>query len=177
MFKFAIKNLLIKKVQVILIILSIIVSAGVGVMSYNVSNQVSDGLTNNAAYYSLIIGPSGSATQLAMNSMYFTDEPLGTIPYSIKSDLEMDSRVKSVIPFAMADNYKGYSMVGTTTEYLKGKKVAIVDDVVSTGGSLHGLEDIVKLAGGEVCNKAFVLAEGDAKNREDIIYLASIPIL
>ncbi|MCQ2409851.1 MAG: adenine phosphoribosyltransferase, partial [Clostridia bacterium] len=62
-------------------------------------------------------------------------------------------------------------------DLLKGKKVAIVDDVVSTGGSLHGLEDIVKLAGGEVCNKAFVLAEGDAKNREDIIYLASIPIL
>ena len=124
MFKFAIKNLLIKKVQVILIALSITVSAGVGVMSYNVSNQVSDGLTSNAAYYSLIIGPSGSATQLAMNSMYFTDEPLGTIPYSIKATLDMDSRVKSVVPFAMADNYNGYSMVGTTSQYLEGKKVA-----------------------------------------------------
>jgi len=62
-------------------------------------------------------------------------------------------------------------------DLLNGKKVAIVDDVVSTGGSLHGLEDIVKLAGGTVIKKAFVLAEGDAKDREDIIYLASIPIL
>lgn len=62
-------------------------------------------------------------------------------------------------------------------DLLNGKKVAIVDDVVSTGGSLHGLEDIVRKAGGEVCNKAFVLAEGDAKDRDDIIYLASIPIL
>ncbi len=124
MFKFAIKNLLIKKVQFILIILSILISAGVGVMAFNVSNQVSDGLVSNAQYYSLIIGPSGSATQLAMNSMYFTDEPLGTIPYSVKEQLDMDSRVKSVIPFAMADNYNGYSMVGTTPEYLEGKNIA-----------------------------------------------------
>lgn len=62
-------------------------------------------------------------------------------------------------------------------DLLKGKRVAIVDDVVSTGGSLHGLEDIVNLSGGIVVAKAFVLAEGDAANRTDIIYLASIPIL
>ncbi len=62
-------------------------------------------------------------------------------------------------------------------DLLKGKKVGIVDDVVSTGGSLIGLEDIVRLAGGTVCKKAFVLAEGDAADRDDIVYLAPIPIL
>lgn len=62
-------------------------------------------------------------------------------------------------------------------DLLNGKRVAIVDDVVSTGGSLKGIEEIVRLAGGETVCKAFVLAEGDAKNREDIVYLASIPIL
>lgn len=62
-------------------------------------------------------------------------------------------------------------------DLLKGKRVAIVDDVVSTGGSLKGIEEIVRLAGGNVVYKAFVLAEGDAKDREDIIYLASIPIV
>lgn len=61
-------------------------------------------------------------------------------------------------------------------DLLKGKKVAIVDDVVSTGGSLKGLEEIVRLAGGIVYKKAFVLAEGDAKNRKDIEYLATIPV-
>lgn len=60
---------------------------------------------------------------------------------------------------------------------IKGKKVAIVDDVISTGGSLLGLEDLVLKAGGIVYKKAFVLAEGSAKTRSDIIYLASIPIL
>ncbi|MBD5091880.1 MAG: adenine phosphoribosyltransferase [Clostridiales bacterium] len=62
-------------------------------------------------------------------------------------------------------------------ELIKGKRVAIVDDVVSTGGSLKGLEEMVRLAGGEVAAKAFVLAEGDAAERDDIIYLATIPIL
>lgn len=63
------------------------------------------------------------------------------------------------------------------TDLLKGKRVAIVDDVVSTGGSLKGIEEIVRLAGGIVTDKAFVLAEGDAAARKDVIYLASIPIL
>lgn len=62
-------------------------------------------------------------------------------------------------------------------DLLNGKRVVIVDDVVSTGGSLKGIEEIVRLANGNVVGKAFVLAEGDAKNRTDIIYLASIPII
>ena len=62
-------------------------------------------------------------------------------------------------------------------ELLKGKRVAIVDDVVSTGGSLKGIEEIVALAGGIVTSKNFVLAEGDAKNRTDVNFLASIPII
>ena len=60
---------------------------------------------------------------------------------------------------------------------IKGKKVAIVDDVISTGGSVMGLETLVKDAGGIVSAKAFVLAEGDAANRSDIVYLGKIPLL
>ena len=121
MLKFAIKNLFIKMVQTILIVLSIMASSAVAILSYNVSNQISEGLTSNAQYYSLIVGPSGSATQLAMNTMYFTDDPLGTIPFEVKTELEKDSRVNAAIPFAMADQYNGYKMVGTTPEYLDGK--------------------------------------------------------
>lgn len=62
-------------------------------------------------------------------------------------------------------------------ELLKGKKVAIVDDVVSTGASLLGLEALVEKAGGILHKKAFVLAEGDAAKRDDIIYLGVIPLL
>ena len=123
MFKFALKNLFIKKIQTILIILSIMASSAVAILSYNVSNQISDGLTSNAQYYSLIVGPSGSSTQLAMNTMYFTDSPLGTIPYEVKEELDQDTRVKKAIPFAMADEYNGYKIVGTTPDFLEEKEI------------------------------------------------------
>ncbi len=61
-------------------------------------------------------------------------------------------------------------------DLIKGKKVGIVDDVVSTGASLSGLEELVEKAGGIIHKKAFVLAEADAADRKDVIYLASIPI-
>ena len=63
------------------------------------------------------------------------------------------------------------------TDLLKGKNVCIVDDVISTGESLKGLEALVKMAGGYVFKKVFVLAEGDAKDREDVLYIAAIPLL
>ena len=124
MLKFAFKNMAIKKVQIILIVLSIVISAGIGVLAFNVATQVDEGITSGAQYYSAIIGPAGSNTQLAMNTMYFTDSPIGTIPYSVVSSLQQDQRVDSVIPFAMADNYNGYNVVGTTPAYLKNKSVA-----------------------------------------------------
>lgn len=62
-------------------------------------------------------------------------------------------------------------------DLIKGKKVGIVDDVVSTGASLEGLEDLVQKAGGIVYKKAFVLAEADAAYRQDVIFLATIPLL
>ncbi len=61
-------------------------------------------------------------------------------------------------------------------DLIKGKKVAIVDDVVSTGASLLGLEALVKKAGGIIHKKAFVLAEGKAAERDDVIYLDKIPV-
>lgn len=62
-------------------------------------------------------------------------------------------------------------------DLLRGKRVAIIDDVISTGAANAALEQLVEKAGGNVVCRAFVLAEGSAKDREDIEYLASIPLL
>ena len=62
-------------------------------------------------------------------------------------------------------------------DLMRGKKVGIIDDVVSTGNSLIGLEQLVNLAGGTIHKKGFVLAEGDAAKRDDICYLGVIPLL
>lgn len=62
-------------------------------------------------------------------------------------------------------------------DLIKGKKVGIVDDVVSTGESLKGLTALVEKAGGKVVKSLFVLAEGDSKNMPGVEYLATIPLL
>lgn len=61
-------------------------------------------------------------------------------------------------------------------EEIRGKRVLIVDDVISTGESLRAMETLVKRAGGTVAGKAAILAEGDAAERKDIIYLESLPV-
>ena len=61
-------------------------------------------------------------------------------------------------------------------ELMRGKKILIVDDVISTGASLTAIEELVHAAGGNICGRMAVLAEGDAQERDDIIYLEKLPL-
>ena len=61
-------------------------------------------------------------------------------------------------------------------EKMRGKRILIVDDVISTGESLRAVETLVEQAGGIICGKMCILAEGDAQNRPDIIYLEKLPL-
>ncbi|MEG1166137.1 MAG: phosphoribosyltransferase family protein [Oscillospiraceae bacterium] len=61
-------------------------------------------------------------------------------------------------------------------EQMRGKRILIIDDVISTGESLKAVEDLVLKAGGIVAGRVFVLAEGDAQKRDDILYLAPLPL-
>jgi len=61
-------------------------------------------------------------------------------------------------------------------EMIKGKRILIVDDVISTGDSLRALEELVAEAGGKIAGKMAILAEGDAQDRHDIIYLEKLPL-
>ena len=65
---------------------------------------------------------------------------------------------------------------GTDAALMKGKKILIVDDVISTGESLRALEALVEKAGGEICGRMAILAEGDAQERSDLIYLEKLPL-
>ena len=65
---------------------------------------------------------------------------------------------------------------GADAALMKGKKILIVDDVISTGESLKALEALVEKAGGEICGKMAILAEGDAQERPDLIYLEKLPL-
>ena len=65
---------------------------------------------------------------------------------------------------------------GKDAEIMRGKKVLIVDDVISTGESLRAIEELVEHAGGNIVGKMAILAEGDAKDRTDIQYLEVLPL-
>ena len=83
-----------------------------------------------------------------------------------------ESTVKSI---TTAKEQKLYLDVADA-ELMKGKKILIVDDVISTGESLAALETLVEKAGGIIAGRMAVLAEGDAQDREDIIYLEKLPL-
>ncbi|WP_369284080.1 phosphoribosyltransferase family protein [Oscillibacter sp. GMB15532] len=61
-------------------------------------------------------------------------------------------------------------------ELIRGKRVLLMDDVISTGGSMHAMEALVELAGGATAGRIAVFAEGDAQARSDIRYLAPLPL-
>lgn len=65
---------------------------------------------------------------------------------------------------------------GADAESMRGKRVLIVDDVISTGESLAALSKLVETAGGNIVGKMAVLAEGDAIERHDITCLAPLPL-
>lgn len=112
------------------------------------------------------------------------------LAYEIARQLHMKEFVvvrKSVKPYVKA--YLKDSVHSITTEgeqqifldeadadRLKGKRVAIVDDVISKGESLAAAERLVVAAGGEICAKLAILAEGSAAEREDITYLEKLPL-
>ena len=65
---------------------------------------------------------------------------------------------------------------GADAKLMEGKKILIVDDVISTGESLAALEVLVEKAGGIICGRMAILAEGDAQNRKDLVYLEKLPL-
>ncbi len=65
---------------------------------------------------------------------------------------------------------------GDDAARMRGRKILVVDDVISTGESLTAIERLVEAAGGEVAGRMAILAEGDAQQRSDIIYLEKLPV-
>ena len=74
------------------------------------------------------------------------------------------------------DHVQKLYLDGEDADMMRGKKILIVDDVISTGESLAALEKLVEKAGGEICGRMAILAEGDAQAREDLIYLEKLPL-
>lgn len=123
MFSFALKNLWTRKSKAFLSALSIIMATTIGLLAFNISRQVEDGIVETVTYYDTLVGPTGSESQLALNTLFFTGAPIGTIGYENYEKLKSDPRVNEAIPFAMGDSYKGAKIIGTEARYLSNHKL------------------------------------------------------
>lgn len=81
-------------------------------------------------------------------------------------------KVNSITTLSQQTLYLGHD----EADKMKDKRVLIVDDVISTGESLKAIEELVLKSGGEIVGKVAVLAEGDAADRDDIIFLEKLPV-
>ncbi|CQR45962.1 Pur operon repressor [Paraliobacillus sp. PM-2] len=146
-----------------------------------------------------ILGDTALVTYLAP----LLAENLPTIDYIVTAEakgipliqeiskvLNMDKYIvarKSMKPYMQSPLIKKVTSITTQKEQtlcldgkdaslIKGKRVAIIDDVISTGESIRGLEALLEEAGAHVLAKAAILAEGSAAEREDIIFLEKLPL-
>ena len=90
--------------------------------------------------------------------------------------LYMRNVISAEVRSITTDHVQKLCLDGDDAEYMRGKRVLVVDDVISTGESLHALEELVHRAGGKIVGRMSILAEGDATKRDDLIYLEKLPL-
>ncbi len=90
--------------------------------------------------------------------------------------LYMENPVSIEVQSITTDKKQVLYMDEPELDYLNGKRILLVDDVISTGGSLYAVEQLVAQSTGTIVGRCAILAEGDAIDREDIIYLEPLPL-
>ena len=88
-----------------------------------------------------------------------------------------DPELTTACARALLDRAPAYDyLITAEAEIMRGKRILIEDDDISTGESLHAVEELVKEAGGIICGRMAILAEGEAQERPDLIYLEKLPL-
>lgn len=120
MFKFALKSINSKKTISILYVIALSISMTISMLSINISSQIQEGFFRVDQKYDVVVGNKGSSTQLLMSSIFFSEEPLGTLPYSVVDDIKKIDESMKVVPVALGDNYRSSKIVGTEPNLLEG---------------------------------------------------------
>ena len=134
-----------------------------------------EGLLKKAPEFDVIVTAESKGIPLAYEMSRQSGKKY--IPARKMHKLYMTNSKSVEVKSITTDKVQTLFLSGEDMEYMKGKKVLIVDDVISTGESLRALEALVEAAEGVIVGKAAVLAEGDAAERKDIIFLEPLPIL
>lgn len=122
MFKYSFKRILSNKIISILFILALCFTISVSMLSINISSQIEESFYSMDKKYDVLVGNKGSDTALIMSSLFLSEDPLGTIPYSTYEILK-EKDYKKVVPISIADNYRNSRIVGSTPLLLEDYKI------------------------------------------------------
>lgn len=133
------------------------------------------GLLEKAPEFDVIVTAEAKAIPLAYEMSRQSGKKY--IPARKGTKLYMTKPVVIEVQSITTKNIQTLCIDQPDLDYMNGKRVLIVDDVISTGGSLQAMEAIVAKSTGHVVGRAAVLAEGEAAERGDIIFLAPLPLI
>ncbi len=131
-------------------------------------------LLKKCGEFDVILTAESKGIPLAYEMARQSGKPYVVARKSIK--LYMSDPITVMVRSITTANEQVLNLSSEKAEMLRGKRVLLVDDVISTGESLAALEKLTAAAGGNICGKAAVLAEGDAADRDDIIFLEKLPL-
>ena len=131
-------------------------------------------LLEKAPEFDVIVTAESKGIPLAYEMSRVSRKPYVVLRKEAK--LYMVDVIKTTVDSITTAHIQTLCIGSLEAEVLRGKKALIVDDVISTGGSLTSMEKIVTKVGAEIAARMAVLAEGDAIQRDDIIYLEELPL-
>lgn len=131
-------------------------------------------LLKKSPEFDIILTPEAKSIPLAYEMSRQSGKPYVVARKGMK--VYLGEPVKVEVRSITTDHVQTLYLGSDEVERIKGKRVLIVDDVISTGESLEAVRELVKASGGIEAAAVAVLAEGDAAEREDIIYLEPLPL-
>ena len=150
---FSLRQLRYRRTSSILTLFSVSLAVALVIAILATVGGMREGILGSMGHYDLVIGSTGSETQLILSTIFHIDNPLGNIPYSYVEKLSADDRVREVIPVSLGDAVQGYRMLGTTPAYLTASQLGVAH------GKLFDAPDEAVL--GAVVAKALGLKLGD----------------
>lgn len=131
-------------------------------------------LLKKVPVFDLIVTPEAKSIPLAYEMARRTGKPYIVARKGLK--VYMNKPIEVSVKSITTENEQRLYLSAEEAEMIKGKRILIVDDVISTGDSLNAVESLVNKAEGNIVAKTAVLAEGDAAKRDDIIFLETLPL-
>ena len=125
--KLAWKNIWFKPLNTLLSIILLTSSVAIITTLILVEKQFEEQFSSNIEDVDLVLGAQGSPLQLILSSVYQVDAPTGNINYDSAKVWMQNPFVEKAIPLAFGDNYRGYKILGTTTDYLEKYKATLAE--------------------------------------------------